>query len=169
MDDETAAVRDSCLYYAESMVEHYMTNIKRIEEDSEDYADTDKLLKEAYDYAQERYHLVQTKVFLHGQRNYFVILKGFGRNVKRAIADMTAKYSPGAVDDRGTYSAWRGPIVAGYAFVMLVILIFAMILGTFIVKLLVKRVKFFQMQYFQEHKGILIALTGVIIFSIIIF
>ena len=168
MDEETAAVRDSCLFYAESMVEHYMETIKQIEADSEDYADTDKLLKEAYDYAQERYHVVQNKVFLHGQRNYFVILKGFGRNVQRAVADMKAKYSPGAVDDRGTYSAWRGPIVAAYAFVMLVILIFAMILATFIVKLLVKRVKFFQMQYFQEHKGILIALTGVIIFSVII-
>ena len=168
MDDETAAVRDSCLFYAESMVEHYMTTIKRIEADSEDYADTDQLLKEAYDYAQGRYHAVQNKVFLHGQRNYFVILRSFDRNVKRAVSDMRVKYSAGAVDDRGTYSAWRGPIVAAYAFVMLVILIFAMLLGTLLVKLLVKRVKYFQLPYFKEHKGMLIALSGVIIFSVII-
>lgn len=168
MDAETAEVRDSCLFYAEAMVDYYIATIHQIEVDSEDYTATDKLLKEAYDYAQERYHTVQNKVFLEGQRNYLVMLKSFGRNVKRAFADMTVKYGPGAVDDRGTYSAWRGPIVAIYALVMLFILIFAMVLATFIVKLLVKKVKFFQMTYFKEHKGMLIALTGVIIFSIII-
>ena len=168
MDQETAEIRDSCLFYADAMVEHYLANIRRIEEDSEDYAATDKLLREAYDYAQNRYHVVQTKVFLQGQRNYFFILKGFGRNVSRAFKDLQAKYSAGAVDQRGTYSDWRGPIVAIYGFVMLVILVFAMILATFVVKLTVKKVKFFQMPYFQEHKGMLIALTGVVIFSIIL-
>ena len=168
MDAETAEVRDSCLFYAEAMVEHYIASIRQIEEDSEDYSATDKLLKEAYDYAQERYHVVQRKVFLQGQRNYFVVLKGFGRNLSRAVKDLGVKYSAGAVDERGTYSDWRGPIVAIYGFVMLVILIFAMILATFVVKLTVKKVKFFQMPYFQEHKGMLIALTGVVIFSIIL-
>ena len=168
MDTETAEVRDSCLFYAEAMVEHYIASIRQIEEDSEDYSATDKLLKEAYDYAQERYHVVQRKVFLQGQRNYFVVLKGFGRNLSRAVKDLGVKYSAGAVDERGTYSDWRGPIVAIYGFVMLVILIFAMILATFVVKLTVKKVKFFQMPYFQEHKGMLIALTGVVIFSIIL-
>lgn len=168
MDDETAAIRDSCLFYAESMVDHYMDAIKMIEVDAEDYAATDNLLKEAYDYAQNRYHVVQTKVFLEGQRNYFVILRGLGRNISRAVSDMKVKYSAGAVDERGTYSDWRGPIVAIYGFVMLVILIFAMILATFVVKLTVKKVKFFQMPYFQEHKGMLIALTGVVIFSIVL-
>ncbi|MBO4340694.1 MAG: mechanosensitive ion channel [Bacteroidales bacterium] len=169
MDAETAEIRDSCLFYAEAMVSHYMDSIKRIEEDSEDYADTEKLLKESYDYAQSRYHTVQNKVFLQGQRNYFKVLVGFGRSVKRAWSDLTLKYGPGAVDDRGTYSAWKGPIVAAYAFVMLVILIVAMILATFVVKLTIKKVKFFQLPYFQEHRGMLIALTGVVIFSIIIF
>ena len=168
MDEETAEVRDSCLFYAEAMVTHYIETIHQIEEDSEDYAATDKLLKEAYDYAQERYHVVQRKVFLQGQRNYFVILKSFGRNISRAFSDLKAKYSPGAVDERGTFSDWRGPIVAIYGFVMLVILVVAMILATFVVKLTVKKVKFFQMPYFQEHKGMLIALTGVVIFSIIL-
>ena len=168
MDSTTTVIRDSCLYFAEAMVDHYLETIHQIEVDSEDYADTDELLKEAYDYAQARYQVVQRKVFLEGQRNYFTVLKSFGRNVKRAFSDLTLKYSPGAVDDKGTYSAWRGPIVAGYAFVMLVILIVAMIIATFVVKLTVKKVKFFQMPYFQQHKGMLIALTGVVIFSIII-
>ena len=168
MDEETAVIRDSCLFYAEAMVEHYIASIHQIEVDSEDYSATDKLLKEAYDYAQERYHVVQRKVFLQGQRNYFVILKSFGRNISRAWKDLGEKYSAGAVDDRGTYSDWRGPIVAIYGFVMLVILVFAMILAIFVVKLTVKKVKFFQMPYFQEHKGMLIALTGVVIFSIIL-
>ena len=168
MDSTTTVIRDSCLVLAEAMVNHYLDAIQKIEADSEDYADTDKLLKEAYDYAQNRYHVVQRKVFLEGQRNYFVVLKGFGRNISRAFSDLKLKYGPGAVDDRGTYSAWRGPIVAAYAFVMLIILIVAMIIATFVVKLTVKKVPFFQMPYFQKHKGMLIALTGVVIFSIII-
>ena len=168
MDEETAAVRDSCLVLADAMVDHYLESIHRIEVDSEDYAATDKLLKEAYDYAQNRYNVVQKKVFLEGQRNYLSVLKGFGRSFKRAVQDLNLKYGPSAVDDRGTYSAWRGPIVAGYAFVMLLILIVAMIIATLIVRILVKKVAFFRMPYFQQHKGMLIALTGVVIFSIII-
>ena len=168
MDEETSAIRDSCLYYAEAMVEHYIQAIDQIEADSEDYAATDKLLKEAYDYAQSRYHVVQRKVFLQGQRNFFVILRSYGRNISRAWSDLKVKYSAGAVDNRGTYSDWRGPIVAIYGFVMLIILVFAMILAIFVVRLTVKKVKFFQMPYFQEHKGMLIALTGVVIFSVIL-
>ena len=168
MDEETSAIRDSCLFYAEAMVEHYIQAIDQIEADSEDYAATDKLLKEAYDYAQSRYHVVQRKVFLQGQRNFFVILRSYGRNISRAWSDLKVKYSAGAVDNRGTYSDWRGPIVAIYGFVMLIILVFAMILAIFVVRLTVKKVKFFQMPYFQEHKGMLIALTGVVIFSVIL-
>ena len=168
MDEETAAIRDSCLFYTEAMVDHYVQTIKQIEEDADDYAATDKLLKEAYDYAQSRYHVVQKKVFLQGQRNFFVILASYGRNISRAWKDLGTKYSAGAVDDRGTYSDWRGPIVAIYGFVMLIILVFAMVLATFVVRLTVKKVKFFQMPYFKEHRGMLIALTGVVIFSIIL-
>ena len=72
MDSTTTFIRDSCLVLAEAMVDHYLESIHQIEVDSEDYADTDELLKEAYDYAQARYQVVQRKVFLEGQRNCFL-------------------------------------------------------------------------------------------------
>lgn len=43
-------------------------------EDNEYYETTDKRLKEAYDYARERYKMVQKKIFIEGQDNFWKIL-----------------------------------------------------------------------------------------------
>lgn len=165
MDSLTTVYRDSCLTVAEAMVDHYLERIHFIEEDSKYYADTDELLKEAYDYAQTRYQAVQRKVFLEGQRNYFTVLKSFDRYWSRAMRDLANKYSPDM--GRRPQSDWKGPIVVAYAFILLFILAFAILLSIILVKLLMRWVKPLQAPYFQEHKGMIITLTGVVIFTLI--
>lgn len=162
LDEETAVLRDSCLALAESMADHYMNAIRLIEEDSEYYADTDKVLKEAYDYAQSRYNGVQRKVFLEGQRNYFTVLRSFSRYWNRAVKDLKAKFGR---SDSGLASAWKGPAIAVYSVAMLFLLIFSILLANILVRLTMRWVKYFHSDYFLEHKGMIITLIGIVIFS----
>ncbi len=166
MDSLTTLYRDSCLVIAEAMVDHYVEAIQKVEEDSEFYADTDELLKEAYDYAQTRYAEVQKKVFLEGQRNYFALLKTPGRYWKRAVSDARNKYTFIGAEDQPR-SGWKGPIVAAYAFVMLLLLGIAILLANILVRLLMRWVKPLQKPYFQEHKGMIITLIGLLIFALV--
>ena len=162
LDEETAALRDSCLVLAEKMVTHYLECIHLIEEDSQYYADTDHVLKEAYDYAQSRYQGVQRKVFLEGQGGYIRILRSFSRQWERAAKDLKAKYGRSS---QGFKSAWKGPAIAAYSAVMLVLLLLSILLANLLVRLTMRWVKYFRTPYFQEHKGMVIALIGVVIFS----
>ena len=162
LNDETAALRDSCLVLAENMVEHYMSAIKLIEEDNQYYAETDKVLKEAYDYAQSRYNGVQRKVFLEGQRNYITVLGSLGRYWNRAVKDLNAKYGRGT---DGLKSVWKGPAIAAYSVIMLFILLLSIVLANVLVRLTIRWVKYFRSDYFLEHKGMIITLIGVVFFS----
>ncbi|MEE3376633.1 MAG: hypothetical protein VZR22_08025, partial [Candidatus Cryptobacteroides sp.] len=93
MDDATIAMRDSCLYVAEQIVAYYWQQLQQIDKDNEYYAQTDELLRSAYDYAQDRYAAVQEKLFVEGQGNYFKILKRLPFRIKRAQADLRSRYS----------------------------------------------------------------------------
>ncbi|MBQ7162879.1 MAG: mechanosensitive ion channel [Bacteroidales bacterium] len=167
MDDETAAIRDSCLFYAEQMVAYYWQQIQHVEQDNEYYQQTDELLKSAYDYAQERYSVLQHKVFVEGQGNYLRTLKSFSFRYRRAITDLKARY--GLNRDRqknAAASSWRGPVVFAYAFMLLFILALSILIANVLVRISVKWVKWFQGEWSQQHRGMLIALTGVVFFSI---
>lgn len=166
MDSLTTVYRDSCLVIAEAMVDHYLESIQRVEEDSEYYADTDELLKEAYDYAQTRYAEVQKKVFLEGQSDYFTLLQNPGRYWKRAVSDANKKYTLVGADQQPE-SGWKGPIVAAYSIIMLFLLGIAILLANILVRLLMRWIKPLQKPYFKEHKGMIITLIGVLIFALI--
>ena len=90
MDQETAILRDTCLIMSDRIVSFYSDLIQNINDDNSSYEETDALLKEAYDYAQDRYQIVQKQVFLQGSRDYFHVLKQFGRYFTRAMRDLGA-------------------------------------------------------------------------------
>ena len=165
LDDETAALRDSCLVLSDAMVDHYMNVIRLIEEDNQYYADTDLVLKEAYDYAQSRYNVVQRKVFLEGQRNYITVLRSFGRYWSRAVKDLGTKFGR---NSSTVISAWKGPVIAVYSVAMLLLLLLSIFLANVLVRLTMRWVKYFRSTYFLEHKRMIITLIGIVIFSFIV-
>ena len=166
MDDETIAVRDSCLYVTEQIVAYYWMQLQQIEKDSEYYTQTDELLRGAYDYAQERYKIVQRKLFVEGQGNYFKTLKSFPRRFKRAVADIKSRYSVrfDKYKSDSISSSWRGPVVFIFSFQLLAILLVAILLSTLIINVGFKKTRFWGMDWFMDHKGMIIALIGSIIF-----
>ena len=168
MDDETIVVRDSCLFIAEQIVAYYWMQLQQIEKDSDYYNQTDELLRGAYDYAQNRYKTVQQKLFVEGQGNYFKTLERFPRRFQRARIDLKSRYSLQLNDYMANkvISSWRGPVIFIYSFQLRAILLFAILLATLLVNGGLRRTRLWGNEWFMEHKGMIIALSGVVFFLI---
>ena len=170
MDEATVAVRDSCLYVAEQIVAYYWQQLQQIEKDNEYYDQTDERLRSAYNYAQESYATVQQKLFVQGQGNYFKTLSHLPRRFSRAMADLRSRYSLNVNrSEQGIVSSWRGPVVYFYSFMLLFVLGLATGVATLIVNRGVKRTKMGKTEWFQLHKGMVIALLGVFLFGVFLF
>ena len=165
LDRAGRAERDSCVFYAQKILDMYWETLFRIDEDNTHYAQTDRHLKEAFDYAQERYHHVQKKIFIDGQTPYHKILRRFGFYWTRAIGDCREKYSTTS-PKQNIVSEWRGPMVVWFSVLVLIYIIVATILANLLVRILMRKVKYLQTPYFQEHKLMFILLAGVVIFAL---
>ena len=166
LDSVSVVVRDSCLALAERLVDHYYQRIRLIEEDSKYYEETDLVLKEAYDYAQTRYEAVQKQVFFKGQTPYLLIIRHPSRYFQRAARDIQSKY--GRQTASFSASGWKGPVVAGYGWIMLMVMLFAIVLANLLARITVRWVPYFKTEFFQQHRGMMTTLIGLVLFAIVL-
>jgi small-conductance mechanosensitive channel len=158
--------RDSCLFYAQSLLESCTREKDRLVRDSTHYAETAALLKSTYDYAQKRYKTVQNKIFVEGQTPYGTILKSFGRYWKQAVTDAKDKYSPKALGE--VRSQWRGPMVTGFSLFVLFYLVLSSLLSIPLTSLLTRKVRFFRNERFSQHRLEMTLIAGVVLFAVTI-
>ena len=169
LDEQGQIDRDSCLFYATSILKMYSATKDHIVIDNEQYANTNMRLKESYDYAQERYKNIQKKIFIQGQDDYFTVLPRFGQYVKRAFSDALQKYTANLdINEEGALreSEWRGPKVLGFIGIMIAWLIVATVLSIFGVKIAVRKSQKLQTVEFSRHIPCLTWLSGSVIFAI---
>ncbi len=162
LDSIGRANRDSCLMFSLAILDNYKALKSQIVSDSTYYAETSVMLKDAYDYAQNRYNKIQKTIFKEGQTDYLTILKYLPRYVSRATADTKEKYT--ALD--GIHSDWRGPMVNWLGVIVLFYLLLAVGLMRLAVRLLHKRIRFFESAHYLRHKAEYQILAAVIIFAI---
>lgn len=167
LDSLSMADRDSCVFYAAKMLKMFTDIRDHMVEDNEHYAKTDARLKEAYDYAQERYKLVQKKIFVDGQRNYWYILTHLRQSVRRAVSDCRDKYGRDYFNHK-VQSEWRGPIVLGFSFIILVYLAVASLIALLAVKSLKRKVGAFKNQGFANREFSIIILFSVVVFVLLL-
>ena len=156
--------RDSCLFFAENLLEISRQQKERLVRDSTHYQQTANMLKSAYDYAQDRYKTVQNKIFIEGQTAYPALLKSFKRYWRQASNDATDKYSlkkNGAVQ-----SQWRGPMVVGFSLFVLFYLVVAVLVSVILVNILTRRVKIFKRDRLVKNRFTTILISSVIIFAL---
>ncbi|MBO4465235.1 MAG: mechanosensitive ion channel family protein [Bacteroidales bacterium] len=153
--------RDSCIYYALGMLKMYKAQREKVVRDSEHYTAMNERLKSSYDYAQNKYRLIQKRIFVEGQDDYFTVLKSFPSYAGRAWQDARQKYSA-----TGEKSEWRGPIVVGFIFFVLFYLLIAVVLSNLLVRITMSKVKYFQTEDFRQRRHIMIVLIGAFIFAI---
>ena len=156
--------RDSCIFYAENLLEACRMQKAQLVRDSTHYAETAALLKSTYDYAQQRYKTVQNRIFIEGQTAYGALLKSFPRYWRQAVSDARDKYSPNALGD--VTSQWRGPMVTAFSLFLLVYLLISAAAATALVAFLTRKVAFFKRERFTRHRFEMTLITGVILFAV---
>lgn len=171
LDEGGREDRDSCIMYAINLLKMYSDMRDGIVEDNGHYSDMSARLKESYDYAQERYKIIQKNIFIHGQDNYFKVIRTFPKYAKTAFQEAAQKYRPargefGSENSRHNASEWRGTIVIGFVFFVLLYLAIAAVASSLLMKLLSRRLKSFRKEEFKTHKSIVTLLLGVIIFAL---
>ncbi len=166
LDSLSQVARDSCLFYSTRLLKMFTDIRDHMIEDNDYYETTDRRLKEAYDYAQDRYKMVQKKIFIEGQDNYWKILTNLKSYSSRAVKDFNDKYGRAYFTD--VKSEWRGPIVIGFSFMVLIYLAIATLLSMLTVKMLMRRVKFFRTEWFLKREAAIFMLGAAILFVVVI-
>ena len=166
LDSLSQVARDNCLFYSTRLLKMFTDIRDHMIEDNEYYETTDKRLKEAYDYAQERYKMVQKKIFIEGQDNFWKILTHVRSYASRAAKDFNDKYGRAYFTD--VKSEWRGPMVIGFSFMVLIYLAIATLLSMLIVKMLMRRVKYFRTERFRKREAAIFMLGAAILFVVVV-
>ncbi len=155
--------RDSCIYYAQQLLDISIAQKERLVTDSTHYQQTASMLKSAYDYAQQRYKNVQNKIFIEGQTGYLTLLKSFKRYWHQASMDAKDKYS---LNQHAVHSQWRGPMVVGFSLFVLFYLIVSVVVSVVVVNFLLKRTRIFKRERFLKNRFTSILISTVIIFAL---
>ena len=167
LDEQGQQDRDSCIHYAATLLKMYQESKERIIKDNEHYQDASQRLKESYDYAQERYKVIQRRMFIKGTGAYDKTLKRFKSNWKRAYSDCVNKYSrTRAFDQTLAASEWRGPVVFGFLGTQFGILLLASLLSILLLAILRPKVKAVQSDSFKHRLPAFILLCGTLVFGL---
>ena len=156
--------RDSCIFYAENLLEACRMQKEQLVRDSTHYSETAALLKSSYDYAQQRYKTVQNRIFIEGQTAYGALLKNFPRYWQQATRDAQDKYSSRTLGD--VTSQWRGPMVTAFSVFLLFYMLISAVLAVALVAFLTRKVAFFKKERFTNHRFETTLITGVVIFAL---
>lgn len=155
--------RRACLAYVNNLLKIYSKSMKVLWSDDVDYALATKRLKELNNYSQKRYGIVKEKIFVLGQTNYIKVLSDLPTFASRAYEDAVDKYQSGVFNNE--HSEWRGPMVVGFIFFVLISLSIAVILSYVIVRILTSKVKRMKTASFRKRRPGLILFFGSLLFA----
>ncbi|MBO6169615.1 MAG: mechanosensitive ion channel family protein [Bacteroidales bacterium] len=160
LNEEECEYRDSCIFYASEMLKMCAASKDRIIRDSTHYQHTFLRLKESYDYAEQRYKVLQNRIFVQGQTPYTFILRGFGRFWNRAMMDVREKYSRDYVQEK---SMWKGPFMGYFLLFQFGLLIVSTLVAAVVWLLLRRFIKGLRESLSKQQFFCLILLSGIIL------
>ena len=77
VEPEEKALLDSCLYYTDALAALYGGSVLLALQDSVAYAETERRLQQAYEYAQDNYAQTQKNIFIGGSVNAVHIIRNW--------------------------------------------------------------------------------------------
>ena len=172
LDESGQLERDSCIFFATTLLKMYSANKDYIIDDSTHYENVYLRLKESYDYAQRRYKILQNQIFFEGQSAYGGILKDFKREWQRARQGMHDRYTvsdhlhEGEVEEH-VESEWGGHVFVSFIIYFLVTLLISVLVAAGILALLHRLFKSVRTVAFKQRRLVLTLLLSVVIFSIV--
>lgn len=171
LDEQGRQDRDSCMFYATSLLKMFSEAKDRIVEDNEHYDEASKRLKESYDYAQDRYKVVQKRIFVDGQDNFFKVLGSFRTYVRKAFQDSINKYGSNLLiteDGAIRKSEWRGPAVIGFIGLVILCLIVSFFISFLLTAIARRFVSYLQTEDYRQHRTCLRLFVASVIFAVIL-
>ena len=178
LDEEGQLERDSCIFFATTLLKMYSANKDYIVDDSTHYENVYLRLKESYDYALERYRILQNRIFVQGQTAYPLILANFGRYWTRAEQEMKDHYGVSLVEwtkeniakgevDTESLSQWSGVAFTAYLLGFLFFLLVGMACAWLIVFLLPRLFKGLRTLGYRERRPGLVIALGFLLFAVV--
>lgn len=92
LSEQAQIDRNVCLTLAVNIRRTLNANSDQMEQYINYYDRTEERLRSLNDYAQNRYHDIQSNIFINGDKNYFEILKDFNNSVTNMKLAVTEKY-----------------------------------------------------------------------------
>ena len=164
LDTRSSQDRDSCLFYARAILSMYKQQLAQVKADSAHYEQTSRYLQETYDYALKRYRAVQKSIFTESQGTYFATLGSLGDSWDDAVQACEDKYSNKRFGPMK--SEWRGQMIFGFLFLMLIYVVVATLLSNLLVRVIMKKIPILQISAFKDHTLGLVMLAGSVIFAL---
>ncbi len=160
---EEQALLDSCLYYSDALAALYGSSVLLALQDSIAYAETERRLKQAYEYAQENYAQTQRNIFIGGNVNVVSIVKNWDTFIDRVKSDLKARFRPDdIVEEAGVLS---GRSIPRYALLSLIVLVASFLVAGLIMRL---ACKFIRNENIRAFRPILSAILAILLFVLTI-
>ena len=162
-DPEEKALLDSCLYYADALAALYGGSVLLALQDSIAYAETERRLQQAYDYAQDNYAQTQRTIFIGGNINVVHMIKNWDAFIATVKSDLQSRFHPDdTAPETGVLSGRSIPRYAVFALIAL--------LASFLVAgvLTILACKFIRNENFRAFRPILSAILAILLFILTI-
>ena len=172
LDEAGQLERDTCIFYATTLLKMYDANKSYIVDDSTHYVNVYLRLKESYDYAQKRYKILQNRIFVEGQTAYPEILKDFKRNWKQAVAGLHDRYTVTSHvhaedSDHVEESQWGGGVFVSFIIMFLVLLLISIAVSGLVIYLLPRFFKKLRKPGYLQRRFVLTLLFGFLAFALL--
>lgn len=164
LDEQGQDDRAACLIYANAMLSSYKDFQESLKAEIYYYEMAEGRLKESYDYAENCYKTLQTKIFIDGSNSFPSILKDFSLNASKAKSSIINKYTDNKVERM--QSEWSGSIIFGLIAFVLFYMFISIGLGILLVKFILPK-KIWTLEMFKDKEKYCAVVIGVFLFAIV--
>ena len=144
-DPGKAALLDSCMHYTGALKAFYAESVMLALQDSVYFAETERRLGQAYEFAQANYAESQKNRFIGGNVNIVQIVRNWDtvlREVKEDLDRYGVVPMPTERADANAFAkTWNGPVVLSYAVASLLMLAFSFLVAWLVSIFFFKRTK----------------------------
>ena len=166
-DPERKDLLDSCLRYTGALTEYYQESVVLALQDSIYFADTERRLRQAYEYVQASYAESQKNRFIGGNVNAAQIVKNWRTFINEIQEDLKTRYtlkpaSEASETARDSHT-WSGKAILTYALVALLMLALCFLATSLISHFVFKRVS---KEKVVEFRPILSSILAVFLFAV---
>ena len=164
---EKKALIDSCLFYSDALTALYGESVMMALQDSVYFAETDRRLRQAYDYAQANYAETQKSIFMGGNMNIVRIVKNWKPFLAKVKRDLQLRFGDTVSADGKVREnhPWGGKNSLKHGALSLLALLLSFLVASLLTGLILKLVR---NEDVRAIKPLLSAILAIILFVLIL-